>query len=261
MDLRKTLFVLPNLLTLASIFCGFNAIRVVAQDSPSPDDFYSAAILLMYAMLFDMLDGRVARMTRTQSAFGLQLDSLADIVSFGVAPSLLIYKWVLYKIPVPGIFIAFLFIACGAIRLARFNVISTSSTGAPSTPGKYTVGLPIPPASGILIALLLADHAAGGALRQDRYTLILFGVTVGASLMMVTNIRFRSFKELKFNLGTALFVLFTIASSAVVWNMSKPQFVLLWLLSCYVLIGVVESLRALPGQLRQRREQRESDAV
>lgn len=260
-DLRKTLFVLPNLITLASIFCGFNAIRVVAQDNPSLDDFYRAAILLMFAMLFDMLDGRVARMTKTQSAFGLQLDSLADIVSFGVAPSLLIYKWVLFKHPVPGLFIAFLFIACGAIRLARFNVISSSPSGAPTTPGKYTIGLPIPPASGILIALLLADHAVDGALRHERYTLMLFAVTAIVSLMMVSNIRFRSFKELRFNVGTALLVTFTIGSSAVVWKYSKPQFVLLWLLTCYVLIGVVETIRALPGQLRRRRDSKEENAL
>lgn len=260
-DLRKTLFVLPNLITLASIFCGFNAILMVSQDNPGLDDFYRAAILLMFAMLFDMLDGRVARMTRTQSAFGLQMDSLADIVSFGVAPSLLIYKWVLYRRPIPGLFVAFLFLACGTIRLARFNVISSGSSGAPTTPGKYTVGLPIPPASGILISLLLADHAVGGALRDERYTLILFGVTVVVSLMMVSNIRFRSFKELRFNVGTALLVMFAIGSSAFVWNYSKPQFVLLWLLACYLIIGVVETLRALPGQIRRRREQRESNAI
>src|ERR1043165_8542856 len=139
-DLRRTLFVLPNLITLASIFCGFNAIRVVALDNPTTDDFYRAAILLMFAMLFDLLDGRVARMTRTQSEFGLQLDSLADIVSFGVAPALLIYKWVLYRYPVPGLLTAFLFTACGAMRLARFNVLSGSDVAAQAKPSNYIVG-------------------------------------------------------------------------------------------------------------------------
>jgi CDP-diacylglycerol--serine O-phosphatidyltransferase len=252
--LRRTLFVLPNLITLASIFCGFNAIRVVALDNPAPGDFYRAAVLLVYAMLFDLMDGRVARMTRTQSAFGLQLDSLADIVSFGVAPSLLVYKWVLYRYPLPGLFVAFMFTACGAIRLARFNVLSSGSSGAPVKPSKYIVGLPIPPAAGILISLLLANHAVGGALGHERYTIALFGVTVVLGLMMVSSIRFRSFKDLHFNVGTALLIMFAIGSSVFVWQYSKPHVVLVWLLSFYVLIGVVETLRALPGRLRRPRE-------
>jgi CDP-diacylglycerol---serine O-phosphatidyltransferase len=251
-DLRKTLFVLPNLITLGSIFCGFNAIRVVALDNPTTDDFYRAAILLMFAMLFDLLDGRVARMTRTQSAFGLQLDSLADIVSFGVAPSLLVYKWVLYRYPVPGLIVGFLFTACGAIRLARFNVRASSPVGAPVKPSKYTVGLPIPPASGVLISLLLANHAVGGALSHERYTLALFGVTIALSLLMVSSFRFRSFKDLSFNLGNALLVLFGIGSSVFVWQYGSPQFVLLWLLCVYVTIGLVETVRALPERLRRR---------
>lgn len=255
LDLRRTLFVLPNLITLASIFCGFNAIRVVALDNPSSDDFYRAAILLMFAMLFDSLDGRVARMTRTQSAFGLQLDSLADIVSFGVAPSLLVYKWVLYRFPVPGLFVGFMFTACGAIRLARFNVLSSGPAGAPVKPSKFTVGLPIPPASGILISLLLANHAVGEALSHERYTLTIFGVTIALSLLMVSSFRFRSFKELSFNVSTALLVMFAIGSSAFVWQYGKPQFVLVWLLSFYVLIGLVETLRALPERFRRRREE------
>jgi CDP-diacylglycerol--serine O-phosphatidyltransferase len=247
--------VLPNLVTLASIFCGFNAILVVSLDNPTGSDFYRAAILLMFAMLFDLLDGRIARMTRTQSAFGLQLDSLADIVSFGVAPSLLVYKWALYRYPVAGLFVGFMFTACGAIRLARFNVLSSGSAGAPVKPSKYTVGLPIPPASGILISLLLANHAVGGALSHERYTVAIFGVTIGLSLLMVSSFRFRSFKELSFNVSTALLVMFAIGSSAFVWQYGKPQFVLVWLLSFYVLIGLVETLRALPERLRRFREE------
>jgi CDP-diacylglycerol---serine O-phosphatidyltransferase len=254
-DLRRTLFVLPNLITLASIFCGFNAIRVVSLDNPTSDDFYRAAILLMFAMLFDLLDGRVARMTRTQSAFGLQLDSLADIVSFGVAPSVLVYKWVLYRYPVPGLFVGFMFTACGAIRLARFNVLNSGAAGAPVKPSKYTVGLPIPPASGILISLLLANHAVGGALSHERYTVAIFGVTIALSLLMVSSFRFRSFKELSFNISTAILVMFAIGSSAFVWRYGKPQFVLVWLLSFYVLIGLVETVRAIPERFRRRREE------
>jgi CDP-diacylglycerol--serine O-phosphatidyltransferase len=230
---------------------------VVALDNPRTDDFYRAAILLMFAMLFDLLDGRVARMTRTQSEFGLQLDSLADIVSFGVAPALLIYKWVLYRYPLPGLFVAFMFVACGALRLARFNVLSSSgSSGAPVKPSKYTVGLPIPPASGVLISLLLANHAVDGALSDERYTVTLFVVTIVLSLLMVSNVRFRSFKDLQMNVSTALLVLSAIGSSAIVWRYTKPQFVLVWLLSFYVLIGMVEAVRGLLAWLRKPRGER-----
>lgn len=252
-DLQRTLFVLPNLVTLASVFCGFNAIRIVATDNPTTADFYRAAILLIFAMLFDVLDGRIARMTKTQSAFGLQLDSLADIISFGLAPALLVYKWVLFRAPVLGLLTAFLFVACAAIRLARFNVLSSSAAGVPIKPGKYIVGLPTPPASGILISLLVANHAVGGKLSDERYTLALFIVTIGLSLLMVSNVKFRSFKDLKLNPGSVFLVLFAVGTSAFVWQRFKPQFVLVWLLSVYILIGIIDSIRALALKLKRQR--------
>ncbi|MEO7033264.1 MAG: CDP-diacylglycerol--serine O-phosphatidyltransferase [Polyangiaceae bacterium] len=250
LDLRKTLFVLPNLITLGSVFCGFNAILSVAKDQPTEKDVYGAAVLLIFAMLFDMMDGRVARMTKTQSAFGLQFDSLADIISFGVAPAMLVYKWVLHREPVPGILTAFVFVSCAAIRLARFNVLSSSATGAPSKPGKYILGLPSPPAAGILISLMVANHGVGGALGDERYTVLLFCVTIGLGLLMVSNVRFRSFKELKLNTATLVFVLFAVGSSVFVWQQFKPQFVLVWLLSVYIIIALIETLRVLARRLR-----------
>lgn len=249
-DLRKALFVLPNLVTLASIYCGFTAIQVVATDNPTVADFHRAAILLMFAMLFDLLDGRIARMTRTQSAFGLQLDSLADVISFGIAPSLLMYKWTLFRLP-GGAFIAFLFTAAGAVRLARFNVISSTETGAPVKPGKYILGLPIPPSAGVLVSLLLANYAVEGALGDEKYAVSVAAATIVLSLLMVSSVKFRSFKDLKFNWATTVMVLFAISSSALVWRYSKPHFVLLWLLSFYVLIAVFEAIRAFAQSLRR----------
>jgi CDP-diacylglycerol--serine O-phosphatidyltransferase len=251
LDLKKTLFVVPNLITLAAVFCGFNAIRIVATDAPTHEDIHRAAVLLMFAMLFDMLDGRVARMTKTQSAFGLQLDSLADIISFGVAPSLLVYKWVLYRHPTAGLLTAFLFVACAAVRLARFNVLSSSASGAPVKPGKYIIGLPTPPASGVLISLIVANSAVGGAIGAEQYTFVIFAVTIVCSLLMVSNVRFRSFKELRLNPGTVGVVLFTIGSSAFIWQRFKPHFVLVWLLSVYLMLGIAESLRAVAQHLRR----------
>lgn len=250
-DLKKTLFVVPNLITLAAVFCGFNAIRIVATDAPSHEEIHRAAILLLFAMLFDMLDGRVARMTKTQSAFGLQLDSLADIISFGLAPSLLVYKWVLHRHPVAGLLVAFLFVACAAVRLARFNVLSSSASGAPVKPGKYIIGLPTPPASGVLIALIVANSAVGGAIGHERYTLVIFAVTIVVSLLMVSNVRFRSFKDLQLNPWTVGVVVFTLGSSVFVWQRFKPHFVLLWLLSVYLLLGIAESLRAAALALKR----------
>jgi CDP-diacylglycerol--serine O-phosphatidyltransferase len=253
LDLRKTLFVLPNLITLGGVFCGFNAIRLVAKDRAGEEDVYRAAVLLIFAMLFDMMDGRVARMTRTQSAFGLQLDSLADVISFGLAPAILVYKWVLYRLPVPGLLTAFLFVACAAVRLARFNVLASSPlTGAPVKPGRYIIGLPTPPASGILISLVVANHATDGLIGRAEYTYILMGVTIGLSLLMVSNVRFRSFKDLKFDTGTVLLVVFVLGSSAFVWQRFRGEFVLIWLLSIYLLIGIVETIRVIVQKLTRR---------
>src|SRR5580658_8851437 len=123
LDLRKTLFLLPNLITLSSVFCGFDSIRISAT-AQGDDDYYRASLLLVFALFFDMLDGRVARLTKTQSAFGLQIDSLADAISFGVAPALLVYKWSLWQKPEAGLLASFVFTAAGAVRLARFNVLS-----------------------------------------------------------------------------------------------------------------------------------------
>src|SRR5579885_1519662 len=145
------------MITLSSVFCGFDSIRISAG-ATADDDFYRASLLLVFALFFDMLDGRVARLTKTQSAFGLQIDSLADVVSFGVAPALLVYQWSLHQAGTFGLVCAFLFVGAGAVRLARFNVLSMGEGGAPTKTGKYVIGLVIPGAAGILISLVLANH-------------------------------------------------------------------------------------------------------
>jgi CDP-diacylglycerol--serine O-phosphatidyltransferase len=255
LDLRKTLFLLPNMITLSSIFCGYDAIRLCATATEDAD-YYRASILLVFALLFDMLDGRVARLTKTQSAFGLQIDSLADVISFGVAPALLVYKWSLHQIPTPGLIVSFLFAGMGAVRLARFNVLSMGEGGKPTKPGKYIIGLPVPGAAGVLVSLVLANHAVAGSLQDARYVWALMGLTLFLSFLMVSTVRFRSFKDLKLNARSAALVLFAIASSAVVSLQTKPAFVLVWLLSMYVIIGVVESVISLPKRRREARQDR-----
>ncbi len=252
LDLRKTLFLLPNMITLSSIFCGFDSIRMSAT-ATGDDDYYRASLLLVYALFFDMLDGRVARLTKTQSAFGLQIDSLADVISFGVAPALLVYKWSLYQRTTLGLVVAFVFAAAGAVRLARFNVLSMGESGQPTKPGKYIVGLPVPGAAGILISLVVANHAIGGELAGPKYVLPMMVLTGFLAFLMVSTIRFRSFKDLRLNARTVGLVLFAVASSAMVSLETKPAFVLVWLLAFYVLIGLVETMIALPRDLAKRR--------
>lgn len=252
-DLRKTLFLLPNMITLSSIFCGFDSIRLSgAATADSADDFYRASLLLVYALFFDMLDGRVARLTKTQSAFGLQIDSLADVVSFGVAPALLVYRWSLHQAGTLGLIVAFSFAAAGAVRLARFNVLSMSESGAPTKPGKYIVGLPVPGAAGVLISLIVANHTIAGNLSAAKYVTPLMGLTAFLAFLQVSTIRFRSFKDLRLNARTAGLVLFAVGSSAIVSLKTTPAFVLVWLLSFYVVIGLVETLVTLPRRLRRQ---------
>jgi CDP-diacylglycerol--serine O-phosphatidyltransferase len=252
LDLRKTLFLLPNIITLSSVFCGFDSIRVSAT-AQSDDDYYRASLLLVFALFFDTIDGRVARLTKTQSAFGLQIDSLADVISFGVAPALLVYKWSLWQRPFLGPIAAYFFAAAGAIRLARFNVLSMGDNGAPTKPGKYIVGLPVPGAAGILISLVLANHAMGELqLHGPKYVWAMMALTVFLSFLQVSTIKFRSFKDLRLNARTFALVAFAVGSSAIVSLQTRPAFVLVWLLSCYVLIGLAESAIALSRRARRR---------
>jgi CDP-diacylglycerol--serine O-phosphatidyltransferase len=262
LDLRKTLFLLPNMITLSSIFCGFDSIRISgAATEGTGDDYYRASLLLVYALFFDMLDGRVARLTKTQSAFGLQIDSLADVVSFGVAPALLVYKWSLFQQGTFGLVVAFTFAAMGAVRLARFNVLSMGEGGQPTKPSKYIVGLPVPGAAGILISLVVANHAVGGDLAGPKYVYPMMGLTGFLAFLMISTIRFRSFKDLKLNARSVGLVMFAVVSSAIVSLQTKPAFVLVWLLSFYVIIGLVETVIALPREHAARRKRDAAEAA
>jgi CDP-diacylglycerol--serine O-phosphatidyltransferase len=246
------------MVTLASVFCGFNAILIMAEGVIGADAIGRASILLLFAMLFDLLDGRVARITRTQSSFGLQLDSLADVISFGVAPALLVYKSALSRYPVAGLLASFVFVACGVIRLARFNVLASNASGDKSRPGRTTVGLPIPPAAAGLIALVVARPKTSLDVASAPFAQIALGLTLLLSLLMVSTVPFRSFKDLKLNTSTILLVSFAVGSSAFVWRHYSVHLVLVWLLSVYVGIGIVESFRVVA---RRGRTPLASDSV
>ena len=245
-DLRKSLFILPNLFTLSSVLCGYYAILILSDRSTS-DDFYRAALLIIFALFFDGIDGRVARLTRTQSAIGVQLDSLADVISFGVAPAILVYHWSLSELGTAGMFVGFLFVAAGAVRLARFNVMSTSDDGQPQRPAKYTQGLPIPAAAGILISIVVANTLTG---KLPFSPIIISAIVIMLAAFMVSSMPFRSFKDLRLNWRTVLFI--SVALGVTVWIALKvhPSMALVWLLAAYVIIGIVESLIALMNKAR-----------
>lgn len=242
-DLKKALFILPNLFTLSSIFCGFYAIVVCtapeSYTSAGTDAFYRASLLIVFAMFFDTIDGRVARLTKTQSAFGVQIDSLADVVSFGAAPAVLAYRWSLSSLGVWGAVASFVFLGCGAIRLARFNVLAMGESGAPKKPSRFILGLPIPGAAGILVSLVVANFAVTGRLHAEPF--VVLGVVLGLSFLMVSTIRFRSFKDVKLSPRSVFFVLVTVGSSIAIAVVFHPSFALVWLLAGYVSMGVLET--------------------
>jgi CDP-diacylglycerol--serine O-phosphatidyltransferase len=179
---RKGIYVLPNLFTLAALFGGFYSI-VMAMNNR----FDQAAIGVFCAMVLDSLDGRVARMTNTQSAFGEQMDSLADMVSFGAAPALIAYEWSLRGLGRWGWIAAFVYCACAALRLARFNV-NTAVVDK-----RYFQGLPSPAAAALVTGflwLMTETEVAPETMAWPMFTLCLF-----SGLTMVTNVPFYSFKD------------------------------------------------------------------
>ncbi|WP_319585092.1 CDP-diacylglycerol--serine O-phosphatidyltransferase [uncultured Pseudodesulfovibrio sp.] len=182
---HKSVYLLPNLLTTASLFVGFLGLTWAIQG-----DITSCALCILASCVFDGLDGKVARITNTQSEFGVQLDSLADLVAFGVVPAVMSYLWLLHDFGRLGLMAAFLFMACGALRLARFNV------QAATTSKKHFVGLPIPAAACTLATLVLfTDYVPNEYLHSiiSVGTLVLVYVL---SFFMVSTIRFYSFKEI-----------------------------------------------------------------
>ena len=242
-DLSKSLFILPNLFTLSSVLCGFYAILVASQPEASGADFYRAALLIIFAMFFDTIDGRVARLTKTQSAIGVQLDSLADVVSFGVAPVVLVHRWSVGSLGTLGTLACFAYLACGVIRLARFNVLTTGTGGAPKKPGKWILGLPIPGAAGILISLVVAHTFARETVLNDVIgsPWVIFGVVLALGFLMVSTIKFRSFKDIRLNWRTFAFVCVAIGSTLYVAMRFHVAFALVWLLASYVAIALAET--------------------
>lgn len=246
-SLRKSLFILPNFLTLMSVLSGFNAI-VLCTGQPTDRDFYRAALLVMLAAFFDTIDGRVARLTKTQSALGVQLDSLADVLSFGMAPAIIAYQWSLHSLGRVGILVAFVYLACGTIRLARFNVLATAVDGTPTAPGKYILGLPIPAAAAVLIGIIVAHVETGTPASAPP---IIAAIVLALSGFMVSRIPFRSFKDLRLNIRTATAIVVALGATAWVSLRFHPAVALVVLLTSYLTIGLAESLLQIARRVRE----------
>jgi len=207
--LKKGIYILPSLFTTASLFCGFYSVICSITG-----DFTTAAWMILFAGVFDGLDGRVARLTKSQSEFGLQYDSLVDVGSFGMAPAVLAFTWTLHSFHRFGWAAAFLYFACGALRLARFNVQSTNIEK------RYFQGLPIPAAAYILATFVIFQFRMGMSAAVSGYVLLPLMVVI--ALLMVSGVRYRSFKQIDFSKPKSFFFL-VIAALVMGIIASMPQ--------------------------------------
>jgi CDP-diacylglycerol--serine O-phosphatidyltransferase len=220
---RKGIYILPNLFTTAALFAGFYAI-VQAMNN----QFEYAPIAIFIAMIMDGLDGRVARWTHTESDFGAQYDSLSDMVSFGLAPALVMYGWALSGLGKLGWLAAFLYAAAVALRLARFNV----QTGGDS---RYFTGLPSPSAAAVIAGMVWVLHATYGVPGKE-VSFIALGVTVFAALSMVSNIRYHSFKHINVKNRVSFVAVFVVVLVFVLISLDPPQVLFIGFL-CYAISG------------------------
>jgi len=228
---RRGIYVLPNLFTTAALFCGFFAIVQAMKGNFEP-----AAVAIYVAMVLDGLDGRVARLTRTQSAFGAEYDSLSDMVSFGVAPALVAYSWALKDVGRLGWIAAFIYCAGAALRLARFN------SSAEATDKRFFQGLPSPAAAALVAGFVWVMVNTGAAQEEMRWGTC--AMLVFAGITMVSNLRYYSFKD--FNLRRSVPFVFIVSIALVIALLSyEPSVALFALFVVYALSAYVLALRRL----------------
>ncbi|AAV82020.1 CDP-diacylglycerol--serine O-phosphatidyltransferase [Idiomarina loihiensis] len=225
----RGIYLLPNLFTTAGLFSGFYAIVASMNDR-----FIEAAVAIFIAMVFDGLDGRVARMTNTESDFGAEFDSMADIVSFGMAPALVMYNYALADLGKIGWLAAFIFVAGGALRLARFN------TNLGSSDKNFFQGLAIPSAAAIVAGLVWvgAEYGVEGS-DMGGFAAV---ITICAGLLMVTNFRYHSFKDVDWK-GKVSFLVILVIVLVFVIVATQPSLVLFSIFFLYALSGPVLTIK------------------
>jgi CDP-diacylglycerol---serine O-phosphatidyltransferase len=244
----KGIFLLPSILTGANIVLGFYSIILVLSHAGSlnaPLYFYRAGLLIIIGACFDAIDGRVARLTKTTSPFGAQLDSIADVVSFGLAPSILVYSWVLYSFERFGWIAALIYLLAGSIRLARFNVLEEIHSYSSS---QYFIGLPIPAAAVCISLLVMLDPDMTDTIFPRVF--VLCAVYILAWLM-VSKCRFRSFKDIDWKRRRPVGSL-VITMILIVIILHEPVIVLSVLMFSYVASGFM--MRLAPQRMRMQFE-------
>lgn len=227
---RQSIYLLPNLFTLAALFSGFYAIIQAMSGY-----FEVAAMAIFIAMVLDGLDGRVARLTHSQSAFGAEFDSLADMVSFGVAPALVVYEWQLSSLGKIGWMVAFIYCAAAALRLARFNAMLDEADR------RWFVGLPSPAAAALVAGLVWICHAYADLVAGLALAWLVVLLTLFAGLSMVASVRFYSFKELALRKRVP-FVALLLLVLGILLLVSEPPLMLFVLFVLYGLSGYVGAL-------------------
>jgi CDP-diacylglycerol--serine O-phosphatidyltransferase len=237
-SLRRGVYILPNLFTTGSLFAGFYGIVATMNGN-----YNVAAWFILVSSIFDGLDGKVARLTGTTSRFGVEYDSLADLVAFGVAPGLLMYSWALRPFGKLGWLAAFLYVVCGALRLARFNVqVNTVES-------KRFVGLPIPAAASMVAACVLLSYHLGysGTIKKVSVLLLIYFL----ALLMVSSFRYYSFKDPEL-VKRQPFGFLVMAIFIIMVIVAEPQIMFFVLFLCYIVSGPLGYLLRLAG--RRRRE-------
>jgi len=239
---HRGIYLLPNLFTTANLFAGFFSIITAINGN-----FYVAAATVFVAMVLDSLDGRVARLTNTQSAFGAEYDSLSDMVAFGLAPAVLAYEWALSGLGNVGLTVAFIYVACAALRLARFN------TQIGKVDKRWFIGLASPAAAGVVAGWVWAvwalDETGIRGVDLPLVLVMLFALMVAAAgLLMVSNIKYYSFKDLDLK-GRVPFVAILVVVLVFAVVFSDPPRILLLIFLAYAVSGPVQYLM----QLRRRK--------
>ncbi len=242
---KRGIYILPSIFTTFALFAGFYSI-VASIDG----DYTLAAISIMVAMLWDALDGRVARLTNTQSAFGAEYDSLSDLVSFGVAPALLVYEWSLSDLGRIGWLAAFIYLVCAALRLARFN------TQVGTADKRYFQGLPSPASAGVIASMIWLkfwnfEYFDIGVVSFSYY--IGIAITILCGLLMVSNVRYLSFKEFDSKNKTSFrFLLLSVLSLFLL--LYKPNIILFTGFFIYMLSGPIITMIGLYNKRNQKKQ-------
>ncbi len=225
---KKGVYILPNTITLCGMFSGFFAIIAAINGN-----FIYAAWAIVLANVFDGLDGWIARLTNTTTRFGIELDSLSDLVAFGVAPSVLMYKWTLASFGRLGWAVAFLFVACGALRLARFNV----QTGAPGS--KSFKGMPIPAAATVLASIVIFYYEFWTG--QPEKNAFLLALAFALSLLMVSTLRYHGLKEIDFRERKPFWVLIVFVIVLFVMFIHPSTAIFIFAMA-YLAWGIIENI-------------------